>query len=309
MTTGTNTAEMRSASRCTGALPDWASLDQPGHLGQRGVGADARGPHDEAAAGVHGGADHGIARRRPRPGTLSPVTIDASTAELPSTTTPSVAIFSPGPHDEPVARRRAARSGRRTSWPVARARPRPWPPARAGPAGPTPARRLARASKYRPASMNTVTAGGDLEVEVVGPRRAASRPIVIPGSPASPKNSAHSRPAERGQHAERDERVHRRGAVAQVEPAARWKGQAPHVATGAARVKASHCQFSNWRAGIIDSRSTGRASTAAPTRRWRSEREVLVGLVTRIVLRTMLGPVRGFADGGRPSRRQAPPRR
>ena len=28
-------AEMRSASRCTGALPDCASLDEPGDLGER----------------------------------------------------------------------------------------------------------------------------------------------------------------------------------------------------------------------------------------------------------------------------------
>ena len=36
-------------------------------------------------------------------GTGSPVSSERSTADAPSTTTPSVAIFSPGPHDEEVA--------------------------------------------------------------------------------------------------------------------------------------------------------------------------------------------------------------
>ena len=39
--------------------------------------------------------------------------------------------------------------------------------------------------------------------------------------------------------------------------AARWNGQAPQTATGAARVRASHCQFVNCSAGIIDISATG----------------------------------------------------
>ena len=58
ITTGTKTPEIRSASRCTCALPVWASLDQAGHLGQLGVGADPGGAHHQPAAGVDGGADH-----------------------------------------------------------------------------------------------------------------------------------------------------------------------------------------------------------------------------------------------------------
>ena len=135
MTTGTNTAETRSASRCTGALPVWASVDQPGHLGQLGVGADPGGAHDQPAAGVDGGADHRVARadldrdatrrsasrRRPR--------------RSPSTTTPSVAIFSPG-RTTNVGRPRAGR--RSGSAPPRRraARRRPWRPGRAARAGP-----------------------------------------------------------------------------------------------------------------------------------------------------------------------------
>ena len=80
ITTGTNTAETRSASRCTGALPVCAVLDQAGDLRQLGVGADPGGPHDQPAAGVDRGAGDLVAgadldrhrlagehaRRRPR---------------------------------------------------------------------------------------------------------------------------------------------------------------------------------------------------------------------------------------------------
>ena len=95
MTTGTNTAETRSASRCTGALPLCASLDEPGHLGERGVGADAGRAHDQPAAGIDGGADHRVAGLTST-GTDSPVSREASIADVPVTTVPSVATFSPG---------------------------------------------------------------------------------------------------------------------------------------------------------------------------------------------------------------------
>ena len=54
--------------------------------------------------------------------------------------------------------------------------------------------------------------------------------------------------------------------------AARWKGQAPQVTTGAVRVSASHCQFVNCSVLIIDSSSTGRPRTAEPISRPRSAR-------------------------------------
>ncbi len=53
--------------------------------------------------------------------------------------------------------------------------------------------------------------------------------------------------------------------------AARWKGSAPHTTTGAARVSDSHCQLSNWRAGIIDSSTTGTDRTRETRKRCRSE--------------------------------------
>ena len=52
--------------------------------------------------------------------------------------------------------------------------------------------------------------------------------------------------------------------------AARWNGQAPHSTTGAARAKASHCQFVNCSAGIIDISTTGTASAVDTSRRCRS---------------------------------------
>ena len=44
--------------------------------------------------------------------------------------------------------------------------------------------------------------------------------------------------------------------------AARWKGQAPHTATGEASARAAHCQFRNCSGGAIASTTTGMASTS-----------------------------------------------
>ena len=83
-------------------------------------------------------------------GTDSPVSIDASTADVPATTTPSVAIFSPG---------RTTKRSPTASWSIGnaclgrrRAAPRrPWRPCRAAPAAPrrTVAWRAPRSSARR----------------------------------------------------------------------------------------------------------------------------------------------------------------
>ena len=95
MTTGTNTAEIRSASRCTAALPFWASSTSRA-IWASWVSAPTR-----------------VARttRRPPALTVAPTTAVARAdldrhrltgeqrrvhRQVPSTTTPSVAIFSPG---------------------------------------------------------------------------------------------------------------------------------------------------------------------------------------------------------------------
>ena len=95
ITTGTNTADTRSASRCTGALPacacstsraSWAScVSAPTRVAR----TTSRPPAFTVPP----------ATASPGPtstGTDSPVSMLASTADVPSTTSPSVAIFSPG---------------------------------------------------------------------------------------------------------------------------------------------------------------------------------------------------------------------
>src|SRR5690349_18002475 len=130
--------------------------------------------------------------------------------------------------------------------------------------------RLARDSKYRPASRKVVTAAatsryrwGSELVEI------SSKGIFTPGMPAWVKNSAHTDQA----YAAITPSEIRVSIVAapcrRLVQAARWNGQAPHTTTGEASVNASHCQLLNCRAGIIDSSTTGTASAAEISRRWR----------------------------------------
>ena len=51
--------------------------------------------------------------------------------------------------------------------------------------------------------------------------------------------------------------------------AARWNGQAPHVTTGVASSRASHCQYGNRTGGTIASSSSGAVSPAATSTRRR----------------------------------------
>ncbi len=61
ITIGTNTPEIRSARRWTSALPDWASSTSFAICASWVSGADAGGPHDQAAAGVDGRTGDGVA--------------------------------------------------------------------------------------------------------------------------------------------------------------------------------------------------------------------------------------------------------
>jgi len=61
-------------------------------------------------------------------------------------------------------------------------------------------------------------------------------------------------------------------ACLRLSQAARWNGHAPHVTTGAARVRDSHCQLSNCSDGIMASATTGMASNADAVIRCRSAR-------------------------------------
>ena len=129
--------------------------DQPGHLGELGVRADP------------GGADHAAARRRSRSrrsprrpgptstGTGSPVSIEVSTAELPGDDDAVGGDLLPRPDHELVADRELRRPGPR---PRAVAQHRASLAPRSSSArSAAPARRLARASRYRPSRISAVT--------------------------------------------------------------------------------------------------------------------------------------------------------
>ena len=94
--------------------------------------------------------------------------------------------------------------------------------------------------------------------------------MVMPVTPASPKKRAYSDQANAAS-------VPMEMSVSMVAApwrrfvhAARWNGNAPHTTTGAARVRANHCQLSNCSAGIIDIATTGSASAAEIASRFRS---------------------------------------
>ena len=61
ITIGTKTADDPVGQALHRRLAGLGVLDEPGDLGQRGVGADPGGPHDQPAAGVDGGAGDGVA--------------------------------------------------------------------------------------------------------------------------------------------------------------------------------------------------------------------------------------------------------
>ena len=95
MTMGTKNPEIRSASRWTWALPFWASSTS------RAIWASWVSEPTRVARTTMRPPALIVAPATAEPGptstgTDSPVSIAASTAEVPSSTTPSVAIFSPG---------------------------------------------------------------------------------------------------------------------------------------------------------------------------------------------------------------------
>ncbi len=226
-------------------------------------------------------------------GTGSPVSIDASTADAPDSTTPSTAIFSPGrtTNRSPTARLAAAT---RTSRP-SRSSIASLAPSEASARSAAPERRLARASKYRPSRISTVTPAAASRYSADPSICPASRVngIRMPGSPAVPKNSAYS-----DQVNDAVTPIETRVSIVAAPcraliTAARWKGHAPHTATGAARASDSHCQFRNCQAGTIPRTTTGTASSSEISSRWRSA-----------AAWSPAAPV--LAPGGRPGRRPVP---
>ena len=93
----------------------------------------------------------------------------------------------------------------------------------------------------------------------------------MPGIPAMPKNSAYS---DQPNAAITPTLISVSIVAAPWRAftnAARWNGHAPHTATGAVRVKASHCQYVNCSSGIIDISATGTANAVLISSRRRSD--------------------------------------
>ena len=155
MTTGTKTPETRSARRCTGALPVCAAstsaaicasaVSAPTRVARTTI----RPPAFTVAPATSEPGDTST-------GTVSPVSMLMSTAEEPSSTTPSVATFSPGRTTKrsPTA---SSSTGTRRSAPSAPSTATSLAPSSSSAVSALPARRFARASNQRPARMNVVT--------------------------------------------------------------------------------------------------------------------------------------------------------
>ena len=95
ITTGTKMPATRSARRCTGAFPDCASVTSFA-ICASAVSAPTRSALTTSLPPTLTVAPATASPTPTSTGTLSPVRSDWSTAERPSTTTPSVATFSPG---------------------------------------------------------------------------------------------------------------------------------------------------------------------------------------------------------------------
>ncbi|MPM67994.1 hypothetical protein SDC9_114920 [bioreactor metagenome] len=115
MTIGTKTPETRSASRWISALPDWASSTRRAIRASR-VSAPIRVARTTSRPPAFTVAPVTVSSGATSTGTDSPVSIEASTADVPATTTPSVAIFSPGRTTNSSPTRRSS-IGIRTSAP------------------------------------------------------------------------------------------------------------------------------------------------------------------------------------------------
>ncbi len=154
ITTGTNTADTRSASRCTGALPLCARSTSAAICASC-VSAPTRVARTTSRPPAFTVAPTTRADGPTSTGTGSPVSMLSSTADEPSSTTPSVATCSPGrtTNRSPTASRS---TGTRVSSP-SRSTATSLAPNDSSARSAAPARCLARTSKYRPARMKVVT--------------------------------------------------------------------------------------------------------------------------------------------------------
>ena len=287
-TTGTNTAEIRSARRCTGALPVCACATSRPICASR-VSAPTRVARTTSAPEEFTVAPVTSSPGPTSTGTGSPVSSDVSSADVPDTTTPSVATFSPGrtANSSPTRSRSTGTrcSVRRPSGPVTTSATS-FAPRSSSARSASPARRRERCSANRPASRNVVTtaatskysSGTSLMSMPEAARGHSVGVIVMPSSPVPPSSSAHSDQDVAAM-------IPMLTSVSMVDApcraaraAARWNGHAAHVATGSASAATTHCQPRNCVTGTIDSTTTGTVRTAATTsRRRRSAPRASVG--------------------------------
>ena len=151
--------------------------DHPHDLREQRVAADALRAHRERPV-----RRRSSRRSRDRPALLStgidsPVTIDSSTAALPSTTTPSTGIFSPG-RTRSTSPAWTSSSGTSSSRPLRARGARSSARGRAAAGSPAPVRWRARSSSTWPSSTSTVMTTAGVEVGVDAPcmRKPAGTP-------------------------------------------------------------------------------------------------------------------------------------
>ena len=144
ITTGTNTADTRSASRWTSALPFCAASTSRAIWASR-VSAPTRVARTTSRPPAFTVAPVTSSPGSTSTGTASPVSMEASIADVPRTTTPSVATRSPGrtTNSCPTA---SSSTGTRTS-PPSRSTATSRAPRSSSARSASPARRLARFSR------------------------------------------------------------------------------------------------------------------------------------------------------------------
>ena len=197
-TIGTKTLDTRSTSRWIGAFPDCASATSLRDLRERRLLADLRRAHDEPAVRVDRRPGDG-APGATSTGTGSPVSIDWSTADSPSTTTPSVATFSPG---RTTKRSPTASSSIGTDTSIAVAED---------------ASLLRAELEQRPDRGARAPPRASLEVAAEQDQRRDDRGDLEVDVRVVDDDERDDRPAPGGERADRDQRVHRRRAVACVQ--------------------------------------------------------------------------------------------
>ena len=220
-TTGTKTPETRSARRWTSALPDCAASTRRAICARR-VSAPTRVARTTSRPPALVVAPVTTSPGPTSTGTGSPVSMDSSTALLPSTTTPSVATVSPGPDDEHVAGGEL-RDGDAllAGGPGALAEHRDVLGAQVeqGAQG-GPGAALGAGLEPAADEHGGRDDGGDLEVDLVAalPGRGDEPQLHRhAGHPGHAEEQRVQRLRERGEHADADERVHGGRAVAGVD--------------------------------------------------------------------------------------------